>query len=227
MTAVTPADLAGRTLPTWRPGRWTLVAGIVAVWVVGYLVLQNHNALADGQPSTWVQDKFTSWRDWANANRNTSFLFVHGFNYIGVALDDFFPWIQNLLNNIGWTGVTALFGAVALMFASWRVAILTVLGFLALGVLGVWQESMDTLALTLASVVLSVAIGLALGVWAGMSKGFNAAVTPVLDFMQILPSFAYLPLDHPVLPHRPGGVDRRHDDLRGPSRHQADRGRHP
>jgi glycine betaine/proline transport system permease protein len=51
---------------------------------------------------------------------------------------------------------------------------------------------MDTLALTLAAVLLSLAIGLPLGIWAGLSDRFNAVVTPVLDFMQTMPSFVYL-----------------------------------
>jgi glycine betaine/proline transport system permease protein len=194
MTAITPSDVAGRELPTWRPNRWQLVGGIVVIWVGLYLVLEGHGVLADGQPSTAVQDKFTNWRDWADANRNTSPLFVYGFNYVRVALETFYPWISNTLTNIGWTGVTAVFGAVALIFANWKIALLAVLGVLSFGVLGLWQESMDTLSLTLAAVSLSVAFGLALGVWAGMSSRFNAFVTPVLDFMQILPSFAYLPL---------------------------------
>jgi glycine betaine/proline transport system permease protein len=194
MTAITPADLRGRTLPTWRPGRWSLLSAIFVAWILGYLLLQGHNALQDGQPSTAVQDWFTRLRDSADAGRNTNPLFVYGFNYIGTALDSFFPWIQSALTNIGWTGVTAIFGAVALIFGNWRVAILAVLGFASFGLLGVWEDSMNTLALTLAAVTLSVVFGLALGVWAGMSDRFNRFVTPVLDFMQILPSFAYLPL---------------------------------
>jgi glycine betaine/proline transport system permease protein len=194
MAAVSPTDFRGRGLPAWQPKRWSWVVIIFAVWIFGYLVLQGHNALADGQPSTAVQDWFTKLTANITANRNTNPLFVYGFNYIGNALDSLFPWIQSALTNIGWTGVTAVFGAVALAFGNWRVSVLAVLGFLSFGVLGVWADAMNTLALTIAAVVLSVIVGLALGVWAGMSDRFSRIVTPVLDFMQILPSFAYLPL---------------------------------
>ena len=195
MTAITPDQLTGsRTLPAWRPGKWTLLAGIVVIWVVGFLVLQGRHALADGQPSPAVQDWFTNVKVWVEANRNTNPVFVYGFNYIRVALDTFYPWILNALTSIGWLGVTAVFGAIALIFANWKIAILAVLGFVSLGVLGVWEDSVNTLALTLAAVALSVTFGLALGIWAGVSSRFNGIVTPVLDFMQILPSIAYLPL---------------------------------
>ena len=195
MTAITPDQLAGsRSLPAWRPGKWSLLLGIVVVWVVGYLVLQGRHALADGQPSTAVQDWFTNVKVWAEANRDTNPIFVYGFNYVRIALETFYPWVLNALTNIGWLGVTAVFGAIALIFANWKIAILAVLGFFSLGVLGVWEDSVNTLALTLAAVALSVTFGLALGIWAGMSARFNGIVTPVLDFMQILPSIAYLPL---------------------------------
>ena len=66
-------------------------------------------------------------------------------------------------------------------------------GFVFMGLQGLWQESMDTLALTLVAVAVSLVIGIPLGVWAGLSKRFEAIITPVLDFMQILPTYTYLP----------------------------------
>ena len=42
------------------------------------------------------------------------------------------------------------------------------------------------------SVGLSVAIGLPLAVWMAHSSRARAVITPVLDVMQTLPSFAYL-----------------------------------
>ncbi len=51
---------------------------------------------------------------------------------------------------------------------------------------------MDTLALTLAAVFVSLLIGIPLGIWAGLSDRFNRLVTPMLDFMQTMPTFVYL-----------------------------------
>jgi glycine betaine/proline transport system permease protein len=51
---------------------------------------------------------------------------------------------------------------------------------------------MDTLALILVSVAVSLVIGIPLGVWGGVSKRFEAIMTPILDFMQILPTYTYL-----------------------------------
>jgi len=90
--------------------------------------------------------------------------------------------------------MTAIGTAIALVVAGWRLAVLTLIGFLAFGVLGLWDESMETLVLVAISVFLSVLIGIPLGVWAGMSDRFERFLLPILDTMQILPSLAYLPI---------------------------------
>src|SRR5674476_1125197 len=68
----------------------------------------------------------------------------------------------------------------------------TAVGFTVLGMQGLWTESMDTLALTTTAVLLSLMIGIPLGIWAGLSDRVNAVMTPFLDFMQTMPTFAYL-----------------------------------
>lgn len=194
MTAITPSDVAGRSLTARRPSKWMLLLGIFVVWIVLYLVFNGRGAFGDGQPTAAAQDWFKRVNDAATAGRNTNPIFVYGFNLIRQPLDGMYPWLVGIFSNIGWTGVTAIFGAVALIFGNWKVTILTVLGFLSFGVLGVWDDSMATLAQVLIAVFFSLIFGLALGVWAGLSNRMNAFITPVLDFMQILPTVAYLPL---------------------------------
>ena len=55
--------------------------------------------------------------------------------------------------NLGWTGMTALAAALALVVAGWRYAILAAVGFLCFGLLGQWDASMETLVLILVSTV--------------------------------------------------------------------------
>jgi glycine betaine/proline transport system permease protein len=71
-------------------------------------------------------------------------------------------------------------------------AIAAVLLIFACGALGLWTDSMDTLAMTLAAVILSLAIGIPVGIWAGLSDRALKAVTPILDLAQILPTLVYL-----------------------------------
>ena len=64
--------------------------------------------------------------------------------------------------------------------------------FATFALIGLWEESMQTLALMLVAVALSLLIGIPLGIVAGRSDRFRRAITPVLDAMQIVPPFAYL-----------------------------------
>ncbi len=93
---------------------------------------------------------------------------------------------------LGWPGVLALAGGLGLIFGGVRLAILCVIGFAALGVLGLWDASMATLGLMLAAVVISLLIGIPLGIMVGRSDRLSSIVTPILDVMQIMPTFAYL-----------------------------------
>src|SRR5262249_4917559 len=81
---------------------------------------------------------------------------------------------------------------VALRFGGLRAGAIMLAAFAAFGAFGLWDESMQTLALMLAAVGLSLAVGAPLGIWAGRSDRFNRLITPVLDAMQIVPAFAYL-----------------------------------
>ncbi|WP_408647533.1 ABC transporter permease [Streptomyces geranii] len=51
---------------------------------------------------------------------------------------------------------------------------------------------MDTLALTLTAVLVALLFAIPLGVWVGLSDRVNKVMTPVLDFMQTMPTFVYL-----------------------------------
>ncbi len=68
----------------------------------------------------------------------------------------------------------------------------TILGFLLLWGMGVWEASMETLALVSVATLLAVAIGIPLGILAALSTVMNHLVMPILDFMQTLPPFVYL-----------------------------------
>ena len=61
-----------------------------------------------------------------------------------------------------------------------------------LGVLGLWDAAMQTLALMIAALIVAVIVGLPLGVLLARHNRLRAFTLPVLDAMQTLPSFVYL-----------------------------------
>jgi glycine betaine/proline transport system substrate-binding protein len=57
---------------------------------------------------------------------------------------------------------------------------------------GYWQATLETLSLVMVAAALSAAIGIPLGIAAAHSPRLFAAMRPVLDLMQTLPTFVYL-----------------------------------
>ena len=86
--------------------------------------------------------------------------------------------------------------AALVLLALWRVGLglasFTAVAFALVVSLGLWQETMATLALVLASTLLSLLIGLPLGIWAARRDWVDRALRPVLDLMQTMPAFVYL-----------------------------------
>ncbi|SMO84821.1 ABC transporter permease [Paracoccus laeviglucosivorans] len=58
--------------------------------------------------------------------------------------------------------------------------------------MGLWDETMSTLALVIAATVIALAISLPIGVAAGLMPRLDRALVPVLDLIQTLPPYIYL-----------------------------------
>lgn len=182
--------------------RWYAIGAVLAVWVLGWLVLQGRQTLEIGVAENtdfhrWLLDL----RDDVEAQRDTNFLLDYVVGGISDGLDWVVTFLQELISEpafprpvpeIGWLGVLALAVTIAFAVAGTRIAVLTAAVLLLCGYLGFWQDTLDLLIITGVSVGLCVLLGLPLGIWMSRSRRATAAITPVLDVMQTLPSFAYL-----------------------------------
>ncbi|MFJ9709056.1 ABC transporter permease [Streptomyces sp. NPDC101234] len=185
-----------------KVSRPMVVAAILVLWLLLFAVLRGRQTL------TLAAADLTGLHRWLNdvndsigANRNSNPVFLYFFNEIRLVIDNLVTFVQSLISQpsgsrpvpqIGWLGVVGLTGYVSWAVGNWRVALLAVAGFTFFGLQGLWQESMDTLALTLSAVLVALVIGIPLGVWAGLSDRVNRIMTPFLDFMQTMPTFVYL-----------------------------------
>jgi glycine betaine/proline transport system permease protein len=163
---------------------------LAAVSVVLFLAFQNTFVLPHDEEAP-VFKSINGVRDWVRDNRNINpALVVIGSirGPIGALTTGMIDGLQYL----GWLGIIGVAGALGFVAGGWRIATLMVIGLLALGVLGLWPESVATLGLTLAAVLLSLSIGVPLGILTARSHRLQAALSPVLDVMQIMPTFAYL-----------------------------------
>jgi glycine betaine/proline transport system permease protein len=107
--------------------------------------------------------------------------------------------VEQTLNGFdaGLNALSPLIVIAVLAFAAWKfsgkgLAIFTVVTLTVIGLLGLWMETMTTLAMVLSSVIFCALVGIPLGIWAGRSDTFEAGIRPVLDAMQTTPAFVYL-----------------------------------
>lgn len=87
---------------------------------------------------------------------------------------------------------TLILAGIALYVAGRGIAIFALLGFFLIDSMGLWMETMNTLALIFTSVLIALLIGLPIGVWASKNQSAEKYVRPTLDFMQTMPAFVYL-----------------------------------
>ena len=179
-----------------------LLMGSIAIWILLARLLHGRNTL---QLDTYENTSFTSFVGKQalelRGNRTESPAFIYFFNPIRTFIDGFVQLIRNLIAvpaadakipTIGWLGVVGLVGFFVYATSQWKTALLSVALLLGCGALGMWQFTMDSIAMTLASVLLSLAIGIPLGIWAGLSDRVLKFLTPLLDLAQILPTLVYM-----------------------------------
>ncbi|MFL5750735.1 MAG: ABC transporter permease [Chloroflexota bacterium] len=174
-----------------RQTRRLAAIGLAVGAVVLYLGLRGTFTLPHDEEAAIFQ-WFNGLRDAIDASRTTNPLFLYVIDPIRQVVDAFVALVLGSLHFLGWFGVVGVAGVIGFLAGGWRVALLAVTGFVSLGVLGVWDESIDTLGLTLAAVALSLLVGIPLGILAGRNDRFQRLVNPILDVMQIMPAFAYL-----------------------------------
>jgi glycine betaine/proline transport system permease protein len=89
--------------------------------------------------------------------------------------------------------VVALFVALTWKIQkNWKPCLLVLLGFLFIINQGYWEETLESLTLVAFAGFTCMAIGVPIGIAAAHRPRMYAAMSPVLDLMQTLPTFVYL-----------------------------------
>ena len=105
----------------------------------------------------------------------------------------FLVWLERLLINTPWPIVIlVIVGLTWIGARSWLIVVGTALCFLVIGYLGMWEDTMATLAIISVATLLCISFGIPLGIWMARSDRVQMVITPVLDVMQTIPSFVYL-----------------------------------
>ncbi|MER5577657.1 ABC transporter permease [Streptomyces massasporeus] len=166
------------------------LAGVVVVAVAGRL------AGRLDWPDSWVvaiAEPVNRAVDWMTAH------LYSGVPVVGGTADwagHFTTWVldpmRDGLQALPWWSVLLIVAALAWVIGTWRTALTAVLAMAAIGVLGVWKPSLDTLSQVLAAVAVTLVVGFAVGIAAARSDRLERALRPVLDVFQTMPQFVYL-----------------------------------
>ena len=186
-TITEPPPAIGRPASPWR-SRLLWAGAVVVAIAIG---LQ----LTPGFPEGLVVDVgrvFDGFQGWVIDHQKTSPLFIYFLNPIKDSANALLDGTITILNRMTYLGVIVGAAVLAALLAGWRRAIVAVAGFSVMGLLGLWESSMETLALIIVSVGAALLIGIPLGIWAGRSDRAEKALRPILDAMQTVPAFAYL-----------------------------------
>lgn len=131
---------------------------------------------------TWI----TQFVEWLVDNHREFFQIIkwpveQTLNGLDVALNAIHPVI-----------VIVVLAGFAWRFSGKGLAVFTVLAMTLIGLLGLWEDTMTTLAMVLSSVLFCALAGIPLGIAAGRNDRVEQILRPFLDAMQTTPSFVYL-----------------------------------
>lgn len=149
------------------------------------------SGLSELRPSNLGTVRLDDWvefavKDWLVPN------FRPAFRAAQWPVDQVLNGLDGLLQAVPFVIVAALFALLAWRAASGGVAIFTLLALVLLDLVGVWAETMTTLAMILTAVIFCTVVGVPLGILAALSDRFAAILRPILDIMQTIPPFVYL-----------------------------------
>ncbi|MDL2398967.1 ABC transporter permease [Rhizobium mayense] len=137
-----------------------------------------------------IADTFDAWTDdalgWISDNG-------------GWLFDPLRATLEGTYNGVLWLLQLAPFYvvAVALALLGWRLVnavsgILIGLALVFCSFMGLWDQTMSTLALVVTATILALIIGIPIGILAGFVQWFDSFLEPILDLIQTLPPYIYL-----------------------------------
>ncbi|MFG2891920.1 ABC transporter permease [Streptomyces sp. NPDC048248] len=183
-----PAD-GPRLLRGWRV--WAGVAVVTAA-----IALVGRLAGSMVWPSAWVVEiarPVNDFKEWMVNHLYSGVPVVGGTadwaaHFTSGVLDP----LRDGLTALPWWGALLIVAALAWLIGTWRTALTAVLALAAIGVLGVWNPSMNTLSQVIAALAATLILGFGIGILASGSERFERLLRPVLDVMQTMPQFVYL-----------------------------------
>jgi glycine betaine/proline transport system permease protein len=169
---------------------------LLGLGLIVILLLVHHLLLNFGTfPDAWdihLRDPIDAFKSWVISNRTSHPIFLLFFEPISDAIDFSLRRLEDFLLWLPWPVLAVFVFLLAQKVANLQVALLATFSLLFMGLVGLWGQSMQTLALMGVAVFISLLIGIPLGILSARHDKFEAAIRPILDAMQTMPAFVYL-----------------------------------
>lgn len=114
------------------------------------------------------------------------------FDGLRATLDGIYKGVEVSLTALPFWVIAIVIGLIGWRTVGVRFAVASAFGLVFCAVMGLWPETMETLALVLSASLLALVIAIPAGILAGYNPRLNEALTPVLDMIQTLPPYIYL-----------------------------------
>lgn len=137
-----------------------------------------------------ITDRFDTWTEdalgWIGDNGEGLFDFISRLlegSYGGIL------WLLQLAPPVVIALIAVLLGWRLINVAA---GILAGVALLFCATMGLWAETMSTLALVTTATILALLVGIPLGILAGFARSLDRVLEPVLDLIQTMPPYIYL-----------------------------------
>ena len=133
-------------------------------------------------------------REWTNASvRFLLATFGTIFDAVSDQITLVLRYVELSLLWVPWWLIVAIIGLVSWHASRHRLMTVgLVASLLVIGMMGLWDDTMRTLALMLVAISITVVTGIPVGILMATNRWVRAVIGPILDAMQTLPPFVYL-----------------------------------
>ena len=163
---------------------------ILLVFIIA-LFLSNQSEGPSKLPKVVTDEfTFTAWvndgEDYLKKNYRWVTKIIAGYIKSG------YYFLEDFLIDSPWLLIASIIFLPCLIAGGLRLGLYSLFVIYFWGAVGMWDESLQTVALMGLSVLLCVFFGVILGVLCSQSDRFDGFMKPILDTMQVMPAFVYL-----------------------------------
>jgi len=165
--------------------------GVILLVFIVALVLSTQSEGPSKFPKVVTDEfKFTAWVNEGEDYLKKNYRWIT--KIIASYIKEGYYFLEDFFLEAPWLLVAALFFLPCLISGGLKLGLYSLFVVYFWGATGMWNESLQTVALMGLSVLLCVFFGTTLGILCSQSDRFENFMKPVLDTMQVMPAFVYL-----------------------------------